>query len=180
MENNFGPETKDGQEPVVAPLEKKKYTPLTPEKEERAEFELDNWTKKHPSEELPQIMRRDHKEEKAQVEGLLEEFRNTHSLGALHAITEITPELIAVFDLDTAMQSAEIAVALPNLPPEDAEKYKIRNAARNDFTSIFRILDNLQKKTTIPPEEYDKLDAELEIFSLAIGRINGGKVLHTR
>lgn len=187
IENNFGPGPKaeeETQESASAPMEKEKYTPLTEAEIKRAEFELDeneidNFIKKHPYEDVPMEMRHDYKEGKAEAEELLEKFKQNHSLEALHSISEITPELEAVFGLDLEKDSRRIALMSEKLSPEEAEKYKIRTAAKRDYSRIFKALDNLKKKTTIPEEEYDKLNAELKLLMLAIGRVNGDKILHT-
>jgi|GEM_PF-1929075 len=187
MENNFGPVAKseeETQEPVVAPVEKKKYTPLTPEEEERAEFEMARQTKNEiiignrAFRELKE--EREYKKGQEEFDALFAQFEKTHSLEALHAITELTPELIGVFDLDTATQFEQIAEALEKLSPEDAEKYKIRATARNDLAPIYAALKTLKETTKISETEYEELKTASKTLSRAVGMINRGKIDHTR
>jgi hypothetical protein len=178
MENNSGPMPKEEEVPAL--VEKKKYTPLTPEEEERAEFELNKWIENHPEEDVPMDMRREYKKDKEEFDTLFAEFEKTHSLEKLHAIAELTPELIAVFSLDTATQVEQIAAALTALSSEDAEKYKVRTAARNDLAPIYTALKTLLKKTKISEPEYEELKTASKTLSRAVGMINRDKIDHTR
>lgn len=183
MENNMNsvPVLKTEEEPRVPSLEKKTHTELTPEEMERGEFEVKRWIENHPVEEVPMEMRIEYSEEiKEQVEAVFAEFEKIHPLENLHAITELTPELIAVFEKDPAMESEQIAAALENLPPEDVEKYKTRIAARNDLGSIYTLLKALQVRTKISESEYEELKTASKVLSRAVGMINRGKIDHTR
>lgn len=159
--------------------EKKKegnFTPPTPE-----QMEIYNrWREDNPDEPIPIEMRRDYEKEKTELEELLARYKQGHPLENLHAISEVSPELYAVFQ-NAPGKSVEIRDALmAKLSQEDKEKYFLRGFAISDLKPITALLNKLHDETNIPSEEYERLKEEYKTLSRAVGMLSGGKIDHTR
>jgi len=90
----------------------------------------------------------------AQMERLMTEFEETHSLTDLHAIT--------------------------NLTPAEAKLQEPREKARIDLYAISSALDILREWTNINRAKYEELRAKYRRLSQAVGIINNNIVDHTR
>ena len=169
-----GGESFEPELPVELPVEK--YTSPTPEQQ----AEMDAWVKKHPYEDIPLEMRRDHQPEKAKFEDLLAEFAASNSLESLSAIGMITPELCTVFEKDRGMTAEQIETALAKLTPEEAEQYRIRAKAKAELVPIVTLLNKLHDETDIAKPDHDQLKVQYKILSRAVGMINGFEIDHAR
>ena len=89
-----------------------------------------------------------------EIEKLFVRFGNEHSLEALHAITDLTPQ--------------------------EAPFNAIREAARADLKPIVRLLWITKVKFGEHSAEYKEIRARYAVFSQAVGIINKNKVDHAR
>jgi hypothetical protein len=152
----------------------------------RAEKKEDKRIKERFSREMPKVLLRDGREEKERLDGLFAEFEEggKHSLEDLNSITIISPELVSLMiksrDLIAKGNYDEIKSAVANLSLEEAEKYRIREAARSELDLIRTLLTILEKETTISAKDYLALNEKYNQISKAVGTIktNGDRVYH--
>lgn len=152
----------------------------------RAEKKEERRLKERFSREIPEILRRDGREEKERLDGLFAEFEDggKHSLEDLNNITIISPELVSLMiksrELIAKGNYDELELAVANLSPEEAGKYRIREAAKSELDLIQTLLRILEKETTISTEDYLVLNAKYNQISKAVGmiNINGNRVDH--
>ncbi len=146
------------------------------EEKENKQYEeyLEDHPETVPEEKLP------YEAEAAKFEQQIAVFEATHSLEALHAINELTPELATLFGDDRSMSDEQIASALEGLTPEDAERYQIRSAAKKDLIPIFESAMVLKEKTIMSDEMSKEYFAIYKKLSRAVGMLNSGTIDHTR
>ena len=92
--------------------------------------------------------------EVAELEKLFTAFEAEHSLDALHAIVDLTPE--------------------------EAPNHPVREPAKNALAPITQLFNTIKDKTNITPDALAILTAKRKRLSQAVGIINKGKVDHTR
>lgn len=106
----------------------------------------------YPDKNLPENERRDCEKEVQEFEGLLESFESKHSLEALNAIIDLTPQ--------------------------EAPNHPVREPARKELIPIVALMNALKEETNISKERHDELKAKYLVLSQAVGIINNGKVRH--
>ncbi|MCX6781755.1 MAG: hypothetical protein NTW66_01375 [Candidatus Magasanikbacteria bacterium] len=141
---------------------------------------LECFLKDHPEKIAAIETRRDCEQEKHELQMLLQNFEEAHSLEELNAIPDVTPELYNLFAHDRDMSAEQIESALANLSPEDAKRYQTRSPAIKDLKPIVALMNKMEKETNISQAEFDKLRTAYKVLSRAVGMINNNKVDHTR
>ncbi|MCE9643986.1 hypothetical protein K8Q93_01950 [Candidatus Parcubacteria bacterium] len=117
------------------------------------------------------------------------EFKKLHDLERLRSITEISPELYALFTdypLITFIRLGGISQeamgrAEKELTQDECENYKLRVAAMIDIVKVTSVLQAIEH--SLPRERWlilwnGLLKNEYLPISMAIGLINGGKIRH--
>jgi hypothetical protein len=136
----------------------------------------------------------------AELEGMIASFETKHSLADLHAIVDLSWNLVEVFkridyladprrienDIATYKKhnpeyiptyKANIAKAIaiiPRLNPKDARKFEIRMAAKKDLILIMTKLNSLGEN-----ENYRRLKAKCLPLQKAFGSLQGDKINHS-
>lgn len=106
----------------------------------------------YPDKNLPENERRDCEKEVQEFESLLESFESKHSLEALNAIIDLTPQ--------------------------EAPGHPVREPARKDLIPIVALMNSLKEETNISKERHDELKEKYMKLSRAVGMINNNKVRH--
>ena len=119
--------------------------------EERALAE--NFLPQYAEKNVVKEERRDCEQEVAELQSMLAAFEAEHSLGELHAIT--------------------------NLTPKDAPNHPIREPARKALIPILNKWNALKKETNISAERLAELYVGYRKLSEAVGIINNNKVRHS-
>lgn len=132
----------------------------------------------------PEVLREPCEEMKVKLNELIANFEINHSLDYLNSITDISPEFealtVATPDLIATQQFEELQTRVAKLSPEEAEKYRVRESAREEVNLIKTLLIDMERKTDISPEELKALKDGCKRSSRAFGVINRNKVDHTR
>ncbi|MDO8483048.1 MAG: hypothetical protein Q7S86_04500 [bacterium] len=157
---------------------------LTPEQMEHAQEHLDKIEAPMPKE------KRESGPEILEFVALVNVFESTHSLEALSAITQLSPDLLA-FIMDRKknpdpklMSAKELESAMENLTPEDARTYSMMVTAKKDFErpdGVFGKWKILKNETDITPDRLAELTLQRKRLSAAIGTIQAatGAVDHS-
>jgi hypothetical protein len=114
---------------------------------------IDEQMAKWAAQEIPAEKRRECGPEVEELEGMFENFEQTHDLAALYAIT--------------------------NLTLEEAPQHPIREPARQALMLIQNKLQRIKDETNITDEKYDELKATRKRLFQAVGAINNNVVDHS-
>ena len=133
---------------------------------------------------VPEEIRKGGEEEKNKLEELFDQFEQKHSLEDLNAIQDVSPELSWLFlhtmDLTTHSKLEELERKLAELSPEEQEKYKLRESARNEVAQMKDTIKTIEQKKSLLPEDLAVLKARCKTYSMAFGILNNNKIDHTR
>jgi hypothetical protein len=141
---------------------------------------LESFLKDHPEAASQKEVRRDCEKEKGELQRLIEEYSNKHSLEKLNAVIDVSPDLYNLLAHYKRMTAEEVESASASLTPEDANNFRTRVSAKDDLAPIVALLNILEKETNITGSDLDKLTSAYKVLSRAVGMINNGKVDHTR
>jgi hypothetical protein len=146
----------------------------------------------------------DYAPEVEKLEQLMTEFEANHSLAELSAITDLSDDLVQMFNyadvledngkLESAIRCFELnnpayvetykakiaAVRAISLSPEDARKFEIRRAAMKDAGPIADQVEKIRKETKIPAQELEVLQGKCRRLLNAVGYYRGKTITHSR
>jgi hypothetical protein len=106
---------------------------------------IDAWMAKYGTGEIPPEKRREAGPEIEELEGMFENFEQTHDIIALNAITDLTPE--------------------------EAPNHPIREPAREALRLIVNKLQLIKDETNITAEKYAELKAKRKRLAQAVGAV---------
>lgn len=181
--------------------------PVTPEYREEEHDELiAEHFKRHPDQLAKPKDLRDFGPEVEKLENLMAEFETKYSLAELNAITDLSDDLLQIFDNAEELENpgkveafikclelnnpayietykAKIAAARAIvLTPEDARKFEIRRLAMKDERVIAGLFDKIKKEANIPIDKLEELQVKGQILFKAVGffRKNNRRIEHER
>ncbi len=144
---------------------------------------LADYLRRHPNPETPPIVQNQGEKIK-ELEDLIAQFEDRHPLEELTNITILSPELAHLMlksrDMLAEGRVDDVENLVSALDPEEARKYRLREAARSDIDTITHILGKLEKIQGFPSEEAKRLGAERRRLSRAVGMMNRNMIYHDR
>lgn len=120
---------------------------------EEQEQVINEWMAKYATEEIPAEKRRECGPKVEELEGMFENFEQTHDLAALNAVA--------------------------NLTPAEAPSHPVREPAKQALNPIYKKLELIKDQTNITAEKYAELKVKWKRLSQAVGMINNNIVDHS-